>query len=289
MKKRRGSFLRSKILIAFSIVLLFGAGFLVIRERSSNQKTALTSQASINKKNAQAAIARGEKYLLNTFAQITPIQRLVLDFLHRKFNIDPKFSATTTPITQSENEQGTFIEFQAWRRIAYPDSLLSTLPKTDAGSISNVTVQAANCDHIPLPSNFDETLQQNAAKGTYYLTHTALSLKFMEENGCEISNKSQQLKETVATDMVELINDPKTVADLRYEAIALLMYMGHRNLVKDVWIEQILTEQQNDGGWRQDLTVTSESNDHSSVLALWALLEFTQPGATKEPMIRHAQ
>ena len=69
----------------------------------------------------------------------------------------------------------------------------------------------------------------------------------------------------------------KEFDDLSIEAVAILQYAGYHYLIREKWIMGIIGAQTNDGGWLWNST-HKETNTHTSVLALWALLEYTNPG-----------
>ena len=62
--------------------------------------------------------------------------------------------------------------------------------------------------------------------------------------------------------------------DIHSETLALLLYGGlDKTLVRPVWVADLLAAQQQNGGFLMYATST-ESEAHSTVLALWALLAY---------------
>lgn len=228
---------------------------------------------------AEQAITKAQQYLLDNSESITPQVRIFLDFLHRKFALNEKFSGQISPINTSDPEKGVEFELLALRRIAYKDSLI-----TDLGPNPTLLARGANCDHIPLPSNISSVLQQEIDKGEYELTHAALSMQFMEELGCTVENADALWTQAI-NGMTKMVSDEKIQPDLRYECFAFLLYMGYQDSVKLEWINQIIPEQLLDGGWAIEHN-DIKSNDHSTLLALWALLEYSRPNTPDEPLIR---
>jgi hypothetical protein len=231
----------------------------------------------------EQAITKGLSYLRHTSDTVSPFQWLLLDYLQRKFELDPFFSASGKTI---EPPTGRFdvVEFNIQTRIAYPDKLINSLPIEGASPMRQMVMAATHCDYIPLSPNFDKLLQKNIESGGYDLTHVAYSLERMKENGCALPAE-QNIRSLVAKRIAALITDKQTSRDLRYESVALLMHMHRRDLVKPQWIDQIVTEQQPSGGWKVNLS-DEGSNDHATVLALWALLEYMNPDAPNEPVLR---
>ncbi len=222
---------------------------------------------------------------------VSPVQWLLMDYLARKFELDSKFLAANRNF-QLPTEPQAAAEFQTYRRIAYPDQLVDSLP-SDNDPTNRMVMEALHCDHIPLPADFTQLIQSNTDAGGYQLTHVAFSLERMNENGCPLpADQDQKLRDQLKVGMVDIIDNPNTDPetgtgpDLRYEALAMLMHIGYRDQVKQSWIEQIIKEQSSDGGWKNRFDAT-EDNDHATVLALWALLEYSQPGVASEPMLHH--
>ncbi len=236
------------------------------------------------------SIQKAEAYLTDNFDQISPEVRLILDYLDRKFAIGYHFNVEKSPIVEpKEGDHVDLGEFKALKRIAYPDELVEKLELTDKDLQTQMMVAAANCDHIALPGNFEQIIRANIQAGGYQMTHAAFSLKRMKENNCSFNREIDlELHTEVALNMVEIAQDMSGKPDLRYEAIAFLMDMDRRDLVEEKWIDRLVEEQQGDGGWKTDKEIISpEQLDHTTTLALWALLEYSRPGAPTEPMILH--
>ncbi|HEX2679229.1 MAG TPA: hypothetical protein VHM19_21410 [Polyangiales bacterium] len=234
----------------------------------------------------EAAIARGLSYLDASRAHVSSLQWLFVDYLQRKFGLDPRFAAVNTlrapPTTGTEA-----LHFRVHERIAFPDQLVDRLPLAEADPMSRVVMAAAHCDHIPVFAEFAAELEQMIARSDYDLTHAALALQLTAENGCAVLPAARvvAVRAELAQGMAKLAADPKTSWDLRYEALALLFYTGHAETVRSEWLDRIVSEQQADGGWLGDRAAPL-SNDHSSVLAIWALLEAARPQAPRLPLLR---
>jgi len=139
-------------------------------------------------------------------------------------------------------------------------------------------LRSVYCDLYPIDKKkMIKDLYAEADKGDYALTHALLSLQWMKENNCFKPDEVVQLEEYIVGKQVELLNDHQEMNDLTIEAIAFLLYCNYHNLVKASWLDKIIMLQQEDGGWKWN---SSELNTatHPSILALWALLEWREPG-----------
>lgn len=222
---------------------------------------------------------RSASYLKNNLDHVDPLNRLILDYLQRTFNLDWEFSIQKNPVQPLDELQATK-EFLAFQRIALPNQLIDTLPLANADPMSQMMMQAANCDHIPLQPDFGELIQANIKRGKYFLTHVAFSLQRMQENNCPYFSFEQQqtIRKEVSDGMVAIIKDVDTSSDLRYEAIAFLIDIGNRNQIQKSWMDQMAQAQLPNGSW--------SNNAHTTILALWALLKYTRTDASNEPLIR---
>lgn len=239
-------------------------------------------------KQPDTAIHKGLDYEKAHISSILPDIRLMFDYLERKYGIDQVFSAATTPILSPAIAQGQDpAQFMALRRIAYPDSLVTSLPDAQGDTQSQMLMAAANCDHIALPADYKDLVEHNLISGKYDLTHVELALKLLTENNCAYftSPEIKDVRDRVAAGMAKLAANPETKADLRYESIALLLDMGRSDLVPHSWLLQIISEQLPTGGW-SDSRGSNTPNDHTTLLAVWTLLQLSHPTAPNEPMIR---
>jgi len=233
----------------------------------------------------EKAIRRAQGYLKTTITQVEPLHRLFLEYLQRKFSLDGTLGISGPPIDLYEDPRSYPQEIHFLARIAYPKRLVKQDPKSLLEPVAIMSVYSANCDHLEFPKNYWQIVQQNIDAGGYELTHVALALRFLEENRCAIPKNIQDQNEFIIDGLVTLINDPTTIPDLRYEAIAFLMLHDQHSRIKQTWIDQIISEQLKDGGWRRD-SGSKESNDHTTILAFWALLEYSRPNTLDEPIIR---
>jgi hypothetical protein len=238
-----------------------------------------------NTQQYEASISKGLDYLESTANNISPLQWLMIDYLQRKFSLEQQYSAVQREIKPPSNEPDA-TDFKVYRRIIEPDSLIKSLPTTDVSPMRQMLMSAAHCDHIPMPSNFYELLKNNINAGGYNLTHVAFALGLMKDNSCPLSPENDLIiREATIQGLVQLADKTDVSEDLRYEAVAFLLHLGRRDLVQPRWLNKITEAQQPDGGW-SILAQDKTSSDHATVVALWALLEYSRPETPESPIIR---
>lgn len=292
MKKSQAApfFERKKLLITLSAVFVCYVGLwcsVLIANRID--KTRKEHAAVVQKKKFDEqkpeikAVTRGQEYLVNNLSTIKPEQRLFVDYLQRKFNLDERLGITKNPILITENPVTYPQEIHFLARIAYPDKLVTIPPRNVVDGPTLTNIYSANCDHMQLPKAFWPTMSQNNEAGGYYLTHNALALAFIKDNGCQIPPTEGDLLSKTVDGMVKIMDDPNTTPDLRYEAIAFLGLSGRSDLINSKWIDQLVSQQKENGSWVDGSD--AQNSDHTTTLALWALLEYSHPGTPYEPLI----
>ncbi len=291
MKYKHTFFSRKNILIVtISVLMLYVLlwGGILVEAKVNEDRRLRAVKAKQDQVNSlsreERSIMQGEQYLVGSITQVKPTERLFLDYLRRKFNLDSTLGVAGPPIDLYENPKTYPEEIHYLARVAYPERIVNVSPNGRLEGVSLTNAYSANCDHIPLPDEYWLELEKDISKGDYYLTHVALALALMEDNGC-VTAKAAALREPVMSGMVALANNPNIVADLRYEAVAFLLLSNRRDLVEPEWVSQITAEQRDDGGWSRE--AGGDKNDpHATLLALWAVLEYGRADTRDTPIIR---
>jgi hypothetical protein len=236
-----------------------------------------------NLKPEEKALAKAQNYLKGTINNVQPAQILFLEYLQRRFKLDDSLGVSKTPIPINKNPVIYPQEINFLARIAYPNEIVNEPPKDVIDGIALTNLYSANCDHIAFPNNFWSTMESNYKAGGYYLTHNALAFAFMKDNGCDVPTERSDLLSRTIEGMTVLASDPNTTPDLRYEAIAFLGLSGRGDLIESDWMDKVITEQKEDGSWSNP--EDTKNHDHTTVLGMWALLEYSRPNTPHEPLI----
>lgn len=280
------------IFIVLGVFLSYGLiwGGALIENRMENNRIRLAIKVEKDRLNnlspEEKSILKAQNYLMDSVTVIATSERIFLSYLQRKFNLPSKLGADETPIDLHEDPRTYPEDIHYLARIAYPNRIVKEPPRhplEDGIEVSNI--YSGNCDHIPLPAIFWPMVEQNIADGGYLMTHVALALALMKDNGCSLPPNADSITSRVMQDLVKLADNPDTVADLRYEAVAFLLLSERRDLVKQSWIDQIISEQRDDGGWSREVG-SKKVDNHSVLLAFWSLLEYARPDTPNEPLIR---
>lgn len=287
MMKREETFYRRKTglyILLVSVVCLVAANITGIYLARQDQKRNITESIAAETSLSKEAVStnKAAAYISDSYALFQPNQKLLMTYIQRKFDIadliPPELTSFNYALRLQNPEEMEYIY-----RIVDPNSLMDQPPKAVASEISRLTIASANCDRFPLPTNFWKSVDRQIVAGGYELTHIALALVLLRDNGCALPPIAATVEDRVVSGMLALADDAQTLADLRYESMVLLQMLGRHDLVKKDWINAVLAEQLPSGGWAAEANSTKES-DHATVLAFWALLEYQYP-ESEEPLI----
>jgi len=239
------------------------------------------------------ATSRGESYLRERGEQMDPTMLLILDFLARRFDIEWMHAAasrvrTPAPAIPCAGDTASGADCEgpparsSIRRLVDPSvrvtpAELADLANTFGNTMDSFTHLALHCRTVPLPADYPQRVEHwlDPAGGDYDPPHAALALQWAIEQDC-LDATREAIGRLRARAIEELVRFADGVPrDQPIEAVAMLGYLGARDRVQREWIETIVAAQRENGGWgdRPD----EPSNDHTTILALWVLLEQTRP------------
>lgn len=293
MNKLHTPFFETKKLMYIAAIIFVGhillwAGLSIKYQIDQNRKARAgksSRQQTSNLSREEQAIKKAQDHLVNSISVVDTSERIFFSYLQRKFELPSVLGADGPPIDLGEDPRTYPAEVHYLARIAYPDKIVKEIPKYELDDGVKVTnIYSANCDHLALPSNFWQTMEQNVATGGYYVAHVALALAMMKDNGCLLPPGADVINNRVTQELVKLADDPRTLADMRYEAVAFLTLSERHDLVQQKWIDQILSEQRTDGGWSRAVG-EAKYDAHATLLAVWSLLEYSRPNTPDEPLI----
>lgn len=272
-----------------TVVAVLGAVSLVlVRAHHTRRRAVGGPSAAAHPGVAAAAIERGLLYLRRDHSDLSAA--IVLDYLQRKYTLPSDLA-----FARLDTASATDPRLRVWGRLVSQDQLCDPTALGAWGdqlSIDDVVMRALYCDRFQLPADYGKALQRFVGRGGYELTHAALALRLLHDNGCTLaSGDVPSLSKQIQARMVMLLSrtspDPRfEELDVRYEALAFLQdFLSERDLPKSEF-DRLLAEQQPDGGWRPQ--GDQPSRPHPTVLALWALLAHAQAGAPAVAFARGA-
>lgn len=230
-------------------------------------------------------VARMERYMVDRGDKINFATPFFLAYFQRKFGAN--YFDQQVALVQKVAAQGPTTQVYPYVRILDPAARMSEYPTPEAAGLTDTSMTlleslpllALHCDTFKLPPDFLEQIRAETARGGYYTTHAVLGLQWAIEQGCITEEQARPLKEEQRAALV-----PKPpVDDLYVETLAMLYYGGHGDAVKKEDIDAMLKAQKPDG----HLAYGEIDSDptHTTMLALWVLLENQNPSAPRTSLI----
>ncbi|MEM2099369.1 MAG: hypothetical protein QXU99_06490 [Candidatus Bathyarchaeia archaeon] len=232
-----------------------------------------------------SAITKAINYIKDTRE---PYALLWLDAMYRRFQIAEFADAIQKYDEEITNRPSEASILRVFRRIADHNNQLH---QGDLQAVTfdtdRVTVPALYCDRFGLPDDYAATLEREANRGGYYLTHVLLALIWIEENGCEPPVPNEFIQ-NIYQSTAALIGVDPVVEDLELEAAAFLYLAGRGDLVSNAFIDRVIEAQNDDGGWTRFHETPGNSDWHATVLGLFILLHVKYPANSYPPMLNPA-
>lgn len=250
----------------------------------------------------QLAIDRAAWSLVAQQPSLDPILALILDSLRRRFDLAtvPPQAPYVDAAQEAARQNGTVIRtgdrlgdmLAIFRRLIDP-SAHATVADIDALQmpIDQVTTTALHCQTVPLPADFLLTLDEMVDLGGYNMTHAIIASQWLLENGCIAPEAIAARKQRNIDALLRQIEkDEGQLTDRRVEALATLYYIGGGDRVRPEWIDFVLQRQLPDGQWPAYADQPQTPNPHTTLMALWFLLEARSAAApSRIPMVAQAE
>lgn len=143
-------------------------------------------------------------------------------------------------------------------------------------AIEQLIVKCLYADRLGLTEEFIDELAAIDDNGGYGTTHIILGAAILKE----FTNFSpDRLARLIASARIRLIQAEARdrAGDLFFERALFLQWQGFPDDVEPAWIQRIIRSQRRDGGWvRRKSLFPMASNQHSSCLALSALIRYRE-------------
>lgn len=219
------------------------------------------------------AIARARENLQQKELRVLPMVVPTLDHLVKEYGLQLDLTALKNKVLQdARHDRRPFL-----RSIDASVVATETELKRLKG-IDRITGAALYCDLYKLPPAFFPDLRKMAVSGGYNLTHATLALFMLRSKNCAVDERLfRDEVDFEVTRLSYMLKKIRPDSDLGIEAIVMLYMTRQAAHLKDSppaidprWIVRILDAQDADGSWDQ--------NDHTTVLAMWALYEARRAG-----------
>jgi hypothetical protein len=244
------------------------------------------------------AIDRAIQSLTAQQESLDPILAIILDSVRRRFDLAavPSQRAYVDAQEQAAREAGTVMRtgdplanmLAIFRRLMDPTATASA-EEVEAlrMPIDQITAMAIHCQTVPLPADYLMTLDEMVALGGYAMTHAIVAGQWAIENGCIPEATMAERRQRHVDALVRQIEKEEgLLTDRRVEALTTLFYIGGGEHVRQEWLDFVLQRQLPDGQWPGYANQPRTPNAHTTLLALWLLLEARSEGSpSRIPMV----
>jgi len=235
--------------------------------------------------NLESAINKTKEYFNNNQPKSHQIL-IFLNYLERaydiKFKFDTKKLLQEPPIFDDEKEDIQFF-YRSFNKNYKPN--LSTLDLKE--DYLKMMVWSIYSDRIKLSKQYEFILNQFSKKEDKYLTHAAISLGWLiEQKQTQQLNSFQAIRDIQIQRLQNLIDKEKYIGDTGFEALVSLIMLGESSKIDNQCIAAICSAQLSDGGFQYHGSETNVvSNQHTTMLALWVMLDFENGGKRKDNFV----
>ncbi len=238
----------------------------------------------------QQAIDRATQSLVAQQATLDPILAIILDSVRRRFQLAavPPQAPYVDAAQQAARQAGTVMRtgdnladmLAVFRRLMDPGATVTAADiERLRMPIDQVTAMAIHCQAIPIPVDFLMTLDEMVELGGYAMTHAVIASQWLVENGCVAPEAIAARKQRHVDALVRQIEkEDGLLTDRRVEALAALFYIGGGDAVRQEWLDFVLQQQLGDGQWPGYADQPFTPNAHTTLMALWLLLEARSEG-----------
>ena len=213
-----------------------------------------------------------------------------LDYLHLKFpeeNI-PSFLEVYGDLKVFDKEEAKTTRLYKKlvdKNFIFDTNIAEYQENTPINNLQYLMLNSLYCNQISIQDDFFQKIDKQNALGGYFMTHAVLAIHFLEANQCTHQQDLRSIKQTQSKLLKKEIDKPSS-NDLQYEAIALLKLIHPATSITPQWVQSIIQAQQEDGGW-QRVKSKQKTNDHTTLLALWVLLDSKYPKRQSYNLIKN--
>lgn len=238
----------------------------------------------------QPAIDRAIQSLVSQQGSLDPILAIILDSVRRRFELAavPPQTAHVDAAQDAARKAGTVMRtgdgladmLAVFRRLMDPSATASAADiEALRMPIDQVTAMAIHCQTLPLPADFLRTLDEMVELGGYVMTHAVLASQWALENGCLPAAALDARRQGQVDALLRQIEQEEgLLTDRRVEALATLFYIGQGRHARQEWLDLVLERQLPDGQWPAYADQPNTPNPHTTLMALWLLLEARSEG-----------
>jgi hypothetical protein len=232
----------------------------------------------------ESSILAAEAYFENRIDKMDTSHALLFEFLHRKFKLPWMKPIAEKFQTDVKGDPESRI---SWVLRMFDASYESHILHNALDGTDRLLNHALYCkDRAFSEDAFFADIHHYTNLGQYELTHAAGAQEWAAELGCiGRTGRWAALRANQIRMMMQEAAHLEQVDDLYVNILSILYYVGAGKSVKPEWLAKVVSAQRTDGGWGAR-GFASESNDHTTLHAVWTLLEAALPSRLQVPMLK---
>jgi hypothetical protein len=183
--------------------------------------------------------------------------------------LDPKIHKVSDRIT-SEKDRRMLNIYNSF----YQHHEMVDLVKSDLSPIDYINLYPLYRSQLCSEDYFFNLLDSAIIIGSYDLTHAYFATLVLNKVGFANNEKVLSRQKLLSKKMKMMLPKPgmDLLTDLQIEVIAMSLYGGLK--VNKSLIAKLITQQSSKGSWSEAPSSSAIWRDHTTILALWALLEW---------------
>lgn len=250
---------------------------LMISSAAAQQADTLAPHITAAQKNATAFIQQPGALRSHFFA-------LLAEYMQRAYGWQTSLRVAdilhSAPVYDDERGMALFA------RLHETKSSISCRDIKAQTGLQQLMAWSINASTCKPDKTFSDMLWQYTRSGGRDLTHAALCLAWLQEQGMTTTvENADSLQRYQVASLTSLAQVEGYNTDTGLEALLGLIRLGHSRDIQPEWIAAVLQAQHPDGGWPRTTEANESSDMHATLLALWVLLDYSHEGHTLHPWI----
>ena len=254
----------------------------------SYKNNALQAQSSELEAEIDEAIQKAIIWFAKDKDNFNPSTFVLYHQLERKFGAAP-IANHDAYIQRIETEESWYKSMYSLIRFVSADKQIDpTFVLTTKSRSTRLLGIAIWADVMDLPENYLDEVAALSAKKRSKAIYVHIILQLLKQHQHSICNNERfsALEKTNLQLLRDQIRDFHPAHDRSLEALAFMHISGHgKEFLTKERIETILKHQEPSGAWKFD-TTEDQSEQHTTLFAIWLLYEYRYPNAKLVPWIK---
>lgn len=214
------------------------------------------------------AVKLGQRYFANPQRPTDPDAVLIYSYLKDRFNLPPLAQAEKTLEDIRADSTG---QVHMFLRIVEPQACRMDFLDEDKGN--ELALAGVWYDELPDTNLLMQRIGQADWNDPYIATHALWAMAMARH--CFGARPDTAVERRLVQRNMEVMEAKRPIwNDVAIEALAMVQYHDTSYVPPKEYIEEILSLQNRDGSWNWEPGDDKPGSQHTTILALWALLQY---------------